>query len=526
MGIRTIRIHPAMGIARLGNSPEGFFIGPEIPGVVVAPLGGYRDKEQRLKRQAARFRLFAYDDEDRVIAELTSSDVKEIRWTVHLKNTKAAGPWFEGVLHDGRPTRPRRNHDKEPEDLILDPGPRTLAVGETKQLTCPKFLGYSFDPHLRLGTLEVEKTGRLLVRGGHGQSGSPTRSRLSGDFANHDGWFDDVSDGPISAEVTLHDGFKPEVKPAWVVVAPPKFAPEAESIVTLYDTLYQVALDRGLVRPSPHADPNYLPSFTRDIYPILKRAADMRWLFANAHPNHSFDPTKATLNERKHIFRQLRVPSGRHDRPGTGIGSMPFVWSDLYLDYPVNGTLTCFQYENMRRWSEGRCLEDWLGRPPISSNAITAPGLDRAALEPCVGAAFFPGIEVSFHVRDKFGYTEPFRLDHDTVKPGDLTQQMSLPWQTDFNECTYEDPYVWWPAQRPVDVLTNPLNNRVEAWTRQFEGSGQLTAEGMLRNWYRLGFLKGEDGRFVEYDRAVNAQSMNLPGEHFARRSGTTAGRR
>ena len=29
--IKTIKIHPAIGIARVGNSPGEFFIGPEFP---------------------------------------------------------------------------------------------------------------------------------------------------------------------------------------------------------------------------------------------------------------------------------------------------------------------------------------------------------------------------------------------------------------------------------------------------------------------------------------------------------------
>jgi hypothetical protein len=33
--IHKLRIHPAIGIARVGRSPEGFFIGPEIPGVAL-----------------------------------------------------------------------------------------------------------------------------------------------------------------------------------------------------------------------------------------------------------------------------------------------------------------------------------------------------------------------------------------------------------------------------------------------------------------------------------------------------------
>jgi hypothetical protein len=50
-------IHPAIGLARVGNSPEEFFIGPEVPGPHPVPEGGFKDTAGRIKRQAARFRL-------------------------------------------------------------------------------------------------------------------------------------------------------------------------------------------------------------------------------------------------------------------------------------------------------------------------------------------------------------------------------------------------------------------------------------------------------------------------------------
>ena len=54
--IASIKIHPAIGIARVGNSSTEFFVGPEHPGVHSQPQGGYRDTQGRIKRQAARFR--------------------------------------------------------------------------------------------------------------------------------------------------------------------------------------------------------------------------------------------------------------------------------------------------------------------------------------------------------------------------------------------------------------------------------------------------------------------------------------
>ena len=65
----TYRIHPAIGIARLGDSPDDYFVGPEAPGVM-PPLiradgtgsapGKYKDAAHRVKRQGARFRVYEY----------------------------------------------------------------------------------------------------------------------------------------------------------------------------------------------------------------------------------------------------------------------------------------------------------------------------------------------------------------------------------------------------------------------------------------------------------------------------------
>jgi hypothetical protein len=41
--IKTIKIHPAIGIARLGNSPSGFFIRRELLGASKRPTGGDKD---------------------------------------------------------------------------------------------------------------------------------------------------------------------------------------------------------------------------------------------------------------------------------------------------------------------------------------------------------------------------------------------------------------------------------------------------------------------------------------------------
>ena len=46
----------------------------------------------------------------------------------------------------------------------------------------------------------------------------------------------------------------------------------------------------------------------------------------------------------------------------------------------------------MERWKDNNYANDWTGVPAPQAD-ITPDGLDRAALEACVGDAFFPGIE-------------------------------------------------------------------------------------------------------------------------------------
>ena len=47
-GGRIVRaaIHPAIGIARVGNSPDEYYFGPEIPGGLPIAPGGYKDAQR------------------------------------------------------------------------------------------------------------------------------------------------------------------------------------------------------------------------------------------------------------------------------------------------------------------------------------------------------------------------------------------------------------------------------------------------------------------------------------------------
>ena len=479
--IKTIKIHPALGIARIGNSPTEFFIGPELPGDRGMPDGGYKDKQHRVKRQAARFRLFGYDAAGRVVKELTARDGR-ISWTVHLANKKASWKNFAGL----DPNAPLRNAGISNRDsLSIDPGSRSITgINKTASFDTGAFLGVP----VPLGEIRSDSHGRLLVLGGFGHSASPLNVPIT-TFANNDGWHDDVSDGPVTAKIVLNGRSKPiKSAGAWVICAPPKFAPPIDNAITLYDALLQAAVDRlALALPAQ-------PSFTRDIYPILQRAINMKWvskMVSSAHAHHTISsviPPPGSAADRIAIFARLLSPVD-----GSG-GDMPMIWSD---NYPAEGNapLTRVQYVMMQRWQDGNFINDWIGVPEVSAK-ITPKGLDRAALEPCVGGAFHPGIEASWLLRDVYQFDEPFRLSHSGVEAGDVTKQMAIPWQADFYDCSQEGKLAWWPAQRPDDVFVAGRASQV-SWTRKLVGSHS----GMVKNWHKLGFVVKKGSRYFETER-------------------------
>ncbi|MDB5071998.1 MAG: Lysine-epsilon oxidase, partial [Candidatus Eremiobacteraeota bacterium] len=203
--IAYCKIHPGVGIARVGNSPDAYFIGPESPGIVPVPLDGrYKDDVGRVKRQAARFRIYAYAENGEVLGELGVGDAA-IEWTVHLANTKADWFGFQSRFDTNPKTlRNAKIGEDERYKLRIDPGPRTIAGRNAGGDAKYRFDGGSFfDKPVPLGELRTDRDGHLLVLGGFGDSEAPAGEPIV-QYANNDGWHDDTSDGPVSATVVLH----------------------------------------------------------------------------------------------------------------------------------------------------------------------------------------------------------------------------------------------------------------------------------------------------------------------------------
>ncbi|MFO1002327.1 MAG: LodA/GoxA family CTQ-dependent oxidase [Planctomycetaceae bacterium] len=138
--------------------------------------------------------------------------------------------------------------------------------GSAFQFTGRKF----FHLDVPLGELRTDATGRLLVLGGHGLA----QSRTGTDpvtFANNDDWCDDTSDGPVDTRVVIN-GVEIPVEGAWVVVAPPNYAPSLLTARTLYDLLYDRMVHWGFL-PTPAQ-----VSFRSHIRPIFERLTGLQWV--------------------------------------------------------------------------------------------------------------------------------------------------------------------------------------------------------------------------------------------------------
>jgi len=202
-------IHPGIGIARLGNSQTGFFLGPEAPGVAPAPEGGFKDGEGAIKRQGVRFRIYGYDQQGAVVAEITDADA-EITWTVHLVNKKASWYKFHGRYHIDESEANLRNKDVQntPADpnaraaLIIDPGPRSISGPGVEGPEHRFDTGTFLQVPVPLGELRTDEAGRLVVLGGYGHSASTKPDNPLHHYANNDAWFDDTR--TVVAEQRIH----------------------------------------------------------------------------------------------------------------------------------------------------------------------------------------------------------------------------------------------------------------------------------------------------------------------------------
>ncbi|HYP54011.1 MAG TPA: LodA/GoxA family CTQ-dependent oxidase [Pyrinomonadaceae bacterium] len=532
-------IYPGVGIARVGNSPDEYFIGPEAPGEVPQPEGGFKDDAGRIKRQAARFRVYGLNKAGEAVREITA-DEAEITWRVHVANRKAAWYQFENAMDLGpkfAKTTTLRNKTitgAERRKLVIDPGPRSITGRDTQgdeyRFDSGEFMGKA----VPLGELRTDAEGRLLVLGGFGASASYLNKPAT-TFANNEGWHDDISDGPVRATVRV-GGKEFEAEPAMVAVTPPNYGQGLYGVVTMYDVVYDLfCRDPKFKMEAPER-----PSFWRHVFPIFDRLVGSQWvnggvdfLFGTGSPSDFTAPELLyQLSSPAEEYRPLRTSYFNWFRdPARASGpqeaeKLPPFYGDAFGDFNNVGmdelAVTPTQYEWLRRWAEGDFDADPAHRDrPPSLEDYPLPeqprALDEAHLESCLGGPFHPGIELTWPLRVASMWKEPFRLNvlpegqapkmnygpsltpgealgpggvAETSGPGTLTWWMGVPWQTDEASClsgyelgTYLPLPSFWAARVPNQVLSE------RSYTRVLDES-LPAAQRMKHLFYRLDWLR------------------------------------
>ena len=512
-------IYPGVGIARVGNAPEEFFIGPEVPGQTPQSAGGFKDAEGRVKRQAARFRIYGLNEAGHAVKEITA-DEAEITWRVHLANRKSGWYQFNNAmdLGDFAMEARYRNQDilgDERETLIIDSGSRTISGRDASGAVFDtgKFMGKV----VPLGELRTDEAGRLLVLGGFGASASQNNAPAT-TFANNDGWHDDISDGPVRASVKI-DGKEYEAEPAMVAVTPPNFGPGLYGVVTLYDVVFNLFCREFSHEPKWQEQASRRPLFWRDIYPIFERLVNSQWvnggidfLFGPFSPSNLTSPALLEkLANPADEFKELRTAFFKwlrnlEDNLGAEEGAkIPPFYGDGFGDFTDIGmdelALTGTQYRLMEQWAEGNFDPDPKHRDRPSrledyQISEQPQAIDEANLESCLGGPFHPGIELTWTMRQARMWKEPFRLnilpegesprdDFGPILrpevclgpegaiaasgPGTLTRWMGVPWQTDEASClsgydiaTYLRLPSFWATRVPNQVMSELAYKRVQ----------------------------------------------------------------
>ncbi|KAG2132996.1 hypothetical protein DEU56DRAFT_951148 [Suillus clintonianus] len=566
--IAYIQIFPPIGIARLGDSgfdlstgkSDGdidWFLPSEIPGTEDMPAdlnGRFRDAKNRIKRQAVRFRVYAYRSDGTILGEITSGNSTgyTITWSVHVANHKASYYEFYGQdrLRGGL-----RNPDVQPllspekrSDLIVDSEVHTVPTPLPRVELTGSFHGSQQNAvTVHLGEIRTDEQGRLIFIGGAGYSCSVAKPGVPhfqpdiiSEFDSID-WVDDTCDGWVDVTVTYANLSFTALQKSTVLSAPPKFAWGIPSPTTMYDLIADIYHKKTGWEDHEHTQ------FYQDIWPVMHGAYALSWVNREAYDGHGVcgrgnfltmkdelatpgPTTEATRLLREHIFNRLQLPDyGDKDQASTKYmprlsgndGDALEPGQPLSEGEPIKrfATVTKLQYEHFVKWKNGTFLADPAPWSKYNSfDEVPTPlqplFLTRAALEHTVGEPLYPGIEVHWTARETEMYIfnapttdPPFRFNHEKFPPGHICRGLSLPWQSDFDQCNTH----WWPSARPDDVINirdfasekvvsvdkfvKDIAPKRRQWTRGLRDTPDFPTEyypgstDMVQHWQKLGFV-------------------------------------
>jgi hypothetical protein len=199
-GTATVKIHPAIGFARLSTNADVYEFGADL-------LPTYKSGNL-IKRQAVRFRLFAYRANNEGIQELTpawlAANGLRVVWHARVANRKIA----------------RLRHD---DSYVISAVARSDVAGGQLAGRCGDF---AEGQNILLGEIKPDGTFIPPLSTVHARHAGASMEQ--GGFHNPD-FSDNTCDGVISVELINQATNTPLTTPtldAWIAVTPQDFAPE------------------------------------------------------------------------------------------------------------------------------------------------------------------------------------------------------------------------------------------------------------------------------------------------------------
>jgi hypothetical protein len=586
--IREVKVYPPIGIARVGNASgaDDYVIGPEViggaptlPGTVPEQparyVGDFRTAGGEIKRQAARFRIYAHM-RDGSVEEVTAASAR-IEWRVAVANLKAGWYEFNQAMDLGPLSQDalRRNRDLVGASnrwrLDIIPTPRSIAGPNAAAV--PLDDGAFWADPVYLGELRTDAEGRLIFLGGKGVAKAFRSGTRPLTFANNTGWHDDLCDGPVRARVTFAGLAPIDAEPGYVSVTPPNYAPGLFGLVTMDDVVREVFYDRKWMAP-PVAT-----SFASDVLPLFQRLTGLQWVNHGLFILHGFGSSLdaqnpaviARLNDnsvgnaawRQRVFGLFRDPNAGgalvEDRVPQIFGDGVDTIFDPSKAASALLAVTRTQYAHLTRWVAGNFAGDGSAAAPAPAAPFSAltpelqvQHLERAALHDCLGGPFHPAMELTWVMRIPLLWKSAYRLNvlpgesparqdfgptltpavctgpngpYDGAAAGCLTRFLGVPWHTDHTSCNSAADYfpssflsmpTFWGPRAPDQVLADGNYLRAAAISNDGQ-QAQLQTFKHLMN--RVDWLRDIRG-FDYYDRlslmiAEWAElGMVLPVEH------------
>lgn len=501
------RIYPSIGVARLGNGPaekEHVIFSPEIPWANLFETDNhYLMPDGKIKKQAQRFYIYECDNGGKPVRQIDPADY-DIQWSAEVANKKPF--WYDfnnsldlSIVSKNRNVSPDFAKNKIAPGIpavqrnpnVLNMGPRmphgynyrkelvnnppTVSVDRTNMRESilgqfpsatqggESLLAKSLDTapaQVGLGTIEYDE-GTLIFYAADGVSASLNPSDLNTDFADNSNWYDDICDGRITASITSRSTgvtyhLDSAESAAWVVTAPPDYAPQIHPISSMYHIMCGAGTDKyatefSLVFPLLYClyrmqwvnlGDFLAPSF-REVIDKLTDEGKLKYLFQK-HPKGEADAVREKIfalfrNPAYPVLNEPIIPSSSTtsiDDRGVGTTELmlPYYPGDG-INYPGSPAqwfaIPPLLYEQLKRWKEGDFQPmrlpsgniDEIGEVFRKQFLKTAKDerkrpllMTRAVLETLYGGGFHPGVEITWPMRHNLIYAENREVYNDVTE--------------------------------------------------------------------------------------------------------------